>query len=885
MLSNKTEVGIRKRGFRRLGAACCCLLSTQAVDEAFSQGTTPASRREGAASAEPVMLDRTFVAGTRASLATSQQIKRESLDVVDSVVADDVLKLPDFSVTDALQRVTGVQIARDRGDGAAVTIRGLAQMETTLNGREIFTAGTGRTLDFSDIPAEMLAEIRVHKTFSAEQIEGGVGGWVDLRTRRPFDFADGRTAVSVRRLHSSLVGEDANQLSMLWTDRWRSASIGEFGALINVSRQDRAWREDQKSTGAPVNRDDLIPGRSIAAPNGTSETSSLGRRERTGASIVLQWRPSEAVELYAEGALARFVTRQDSYQINVSAPRTFLPGSVQLFPGTDDLQRITWTNAPISVLSFARDTVDRSRQGAFGGSWSDEDLSVRADLSYADSQDDLFFSGPVLGGTAATFTQDLSGAIPASSVGGTNLMDPGSYAFSSISYRTRPFEGRLAAAQVDVERQNLGGFFRAIGAGLRYARRSASNDPGLVFADAALSGIGGADRPGALRPDPVDNFLDDETSSIGSYLAGNLDAARNPAALRSAFGITAPIPSAGNPLSVWRIREETQAAYGTLSFKAGSMPLDGSAGLRIVRTQETLDGSRSVPDGGGSNAAISATSSYTDLLPSLHLRYAIAPGSLLRLALSKTVTRPNFDQLSPSLTLTRNTVDPSLNQGSAGNPELAPVRSRNLDIAMETYLDATTFAHVTAFLKRVTGFVTTVSSPETHDGITYQVSRPRNGPSAEVHGLELGFQHFFSSLPGAWRGLGLQANYTYVHSAMRDPASGIDLPLQNLSRNSLNLIGLYEFGPVSARIAYNWRDRFLSGISNIIGLGSLPIYTRGYGWLDASLRLRASDRVTLALEGNNLLATRRVSYYGAESRPQSVWINDVQIGVTATVQF
>jgi outer membrane receptor protein involved in Fe transport len=86
-------------------------------------------------------------------------------------------------------------------------------------------------------------------------------------------------------------------------------------------------------------------------------------------------------------------------------------------------------------------------------------------------------------------------------------------------------------------------------------------------------------------------------------------------------------------------------------------------------------------------------------------------------------------------------------------------------------------------------------------------------------------------------------------------------------------------------VAYNWRSRFLSGITNVVGLGSLPVYTRGYGWLDASLRLKVNPQLTLALEGNNLLNTRRTSYYGEATRPQSAWINDVQIGVGATLRF
>jgi len=114
--------------------------------------------------AQTIVLEDLTVVGKRASLASAQEIKRDKMEIVDSVAADDINKLADINVTDVLSRVTGVQILRDRGEGAGVAIRGLTQMETLLNGHEVFTAGTGRTLDFADIPSEMLSGIDVYKT-------------------------------------------------------------------------------------------------------------------------------------------------------------------------------------------------------------------------------------------------------------------------------------------------------------------------------------------------------------------------------------------------------------------------------------------------------------------------------------------------------------------------------------------------------------------------------------------------------------------------------------------------------------------------------------------------------------------------------------------------
>jgi len=399
-----------------------------------------------------------------------------------------------------------------------------------------------------------------------------------------------------------------------------------------------------------------------------------------------------------------------------------------------------------------------------------------------------------------------------------------------------------------------------------------------------VTGISAADRPGYIMANPADNFLGGTGSSIGNYVVGNLDSARDAIALRNAFDITAPIPAAGNPLSVWSISEETQAGYLMSQFEATRFPLDGNIGLRAVQTLESVTGSQSAPST-GTIFPINITNTDIDYLPSLNLRYQLVKGLYLRAGVSKTITRQNFDQLSPSLTLIRNTITPSLNQGSAGNPALKPIRSGNLDLAVEKYFNPTTSVYITGFLKQVDGFASTVSNPEIHDGFTYQVSRPQNRAAASINGFEAGYQQFYDFLPSWLNGLGMQANYTFIDSETPNSILGRNVPLQNLSKHSYNLIGMYEKGPISARVAYNWRDTFLSGITNVVGIGALPIYTRDYGWLDASVGYRINDHFTFTVEGMNLLNTLRSSYYSVETKPQSAWLNDLQVGATMAVRF
>lgn len=847
-------------------------------------GAGLAAALSAAPAQDGLRLERVVVEGVRAGAESAQARKRAAAGIVDAVVATEIHKLPDLSVGDALQRITGVQVTRERGEASGFAVRGLAQVETTLNGREVFTAGGARTLDPADFAAEMLAGIDVHKTASAERIEGGLGGSVDLRTRLPLDFAGDATVFSVRQAHGDLVGRSAGQATALVSRRVRLAGGGELGLLVNLAFQERAWREDQKSTGAPAPRTDLLPGLTVAAPGSTSETVSLGTRRRIGGSAVVQWRPAPEWEFSAELHAAELRTRQDSHQINASAGSGFVPGSVRLFEGTNDLRSITWTDAPVSVLGFARDTLDRTRQLALGARHDRGDWTWSADLSHTRSHNRLFFSGPFLAAQAAEFHHDLAGDAPDTSIAGTDLLDPANLRYTGLAYRLRPFEGSLGAARVDGEWQARSGALDRIAFGWRRADRRADNTPGLVFGDAPLAGPTAADTPGRVQPSPFDDFLDGRATSIGGFLIADLGDARDAAALREIFGVAGPLPSAGNPLGVWRIRERSNAGYLRADWAVAAMRLDGQLGLRVVHTRSRLDGSRSLPGTGGV-AALRAETSTTDWLPSATLRQQLPDGWQWRAAASRTITRPNFDQLSPSLTLVRNPVTPSLNQGGAGNPGLRPVRARNLDIAIEHLGAGRQGFSATLFLKNVDGFVANAAQPETYDGETYLVSRPYNSDPARIRGLELAWQRFFDTLPGAWRGLGLQANYTHVDSTTPDRRLGTEVPLQNLSRHSLNLIGLYEGGPWTARLAWNWRSRFLSGVTSVVGLGALPIHTRAHGWLDGAVSWRVGARMRLSVEAGNLLGTLRRADYGTGTRPQGAWVNDRQwaIGLSVTL--
>jgi iron complex outermembrane receptor protein len=191
------------------------------------------------------------VTGQRQAAQSAQQIKKNNDLVVDSIVAEDVGKLPDNNVADALARVTGIQVRRDSGEANSVLIRGLPNLVTLLNGREVFTT-TGRYIALADVPANMLQRVDVYKSAAADQIEGGIAGAIDIRTRRPFDFSGAQFNAFGHAAYSDKAKEWNPDFGATASNRW-DTSAGEFGALIGVSFMSSATStRSGRSTCAPT---------------------------------------------------------------------------------------------------------------------------------------------------------------------------------------------------------------------------------------------------------------------------------------------------------------------------------------------------------------------------------------------------------------------------------------------------------------------------------------------------------------------------------------------------------------------------------------------------------------------------------------------------------
>jgi len=839
-----------------------------------AQSQAPAADDQAAPEQEIV------VTGIRASLSSAQSIKRNASAIVDSIVADDIGKLPDTNTTEALQRISGIQVSRDRGEGGSVAIRGLTQVLTTMNGRQIFTADGGRGYNLQDFPSELLAGVDVYKTPTADLIEGGIGGVIDLRTRKPLDLPGLTISGSARVRYNDLVDKFSPLASVLVSDRW-NVGDGEMGLILSGSYQERAFRSDVISAGAPGVRSDVIAGRSIVTPNGDYEPLINGTRRRIGLDGTFQWKPTPELEFYAQASYQEFRSLQQQRGLNNPTNGIAVePGSVTTFDGTDDFKSGTFLNLPISTYGVERDTYDKNQQYSIGGRWGDDRASLTADFTYQKSSNDLYYSELDLKTVVPRATLDISGEVPSMLFDGVDLTNIANYQLGALTRSENHYDGDSYAARLDGDFKIDSPFLSGFKTGVRYQKQSIAFLPIRFFQNPA-AGTPASPVTDLFEPMPfTDYFSGDQglehnyLTAITSNLGDDFDAVRQKIGIATKPAI--------DPLSTYTMSEKTMAGYAEMLFSIdGPLRIDGNVGVRVVKTELNVNGNKRV--NGVVSPAVSNTD-YVNVLPSANVRFRFTDKLQLRLAASQTLTRPTFSQLSPALTLV-----PAQGQGSGGNPNLRPLQADQLDASLEYYFSKTGSAYVAGFYRKVKGFIFSSGVRQVIDGIDYVITQPTNGDDGTIKGIEVGGQTFFDFLPGALSGFGVQANYTYIDSNTPSAIAGYTTPLPGLSKHSFNVSGLYEKNGLSVRVAYNYRSSYLGSIYGLPlpagGSQLLPVYTRGYGWLDASINYDVTKNITVSLEGSNLTRRRELTYYDVTTRPSNHSIDDRQIMAGVRFKF
>ncbi|WP_431469083.1 TonB-dependent receptor [Sphingosinithalassobacter sp. LHW66-3] len=867
--------------------------------------------------------DEIVVTGVRAAIIGGLENKREATQIIESVVAEDIGKLPDNNVIEALQRVTGVQVTnRARGEASAILIRGLPDVVTTMNGRNIFTA-SGRSFALADIPANLVSRIDVYKTRAASQIETGIAGQIDVFTRRPLDFDGFVVSGAGRAIYNEQADSWNPNVSGLVSNRWDTGA-GDIGVLVSGSYSKTDYREMSVIAGAmvpfvtenppagtgftPLQRvfpetGAWEPGLDRGLPteagstfilNGVETPYYLGRdalfapdvhgtRERAAVSAALQWAPNASSQYTFEF----FWNRYDE-ELQNSLLFTFVDwwGSVgpnpqvELFEGTNIIKSRTVDD----VFGFNSGDFTKSRTDSFvyalNGKWEVGDLGgITADLSYQTSEFNTSFIANRIERVWDSVTYDTNpgNGIPSFNFNDNSLLtDPSAWTLAQFYDNANRSEGEAFTLHVDGVREFENSVFRSVKVGIRYDDRKAADS--VRTQDAGVLG-----QPFSTLGDEYifqgTDFFDGRANVPSTWITPRgRTIYENADEFRQLYRAVQPNLLLSDQMSLTRvfdINEVSMAAYiqADTEFSVFGRPLYVQAGVRYVDVDTDLTFTDRV------SGTVTSTSQVTsDFLPSATVRYDITDRLRLRFNYGETLRRPSFPDLNPYFQLTGDLTGIGRGSGTGGNADLQPTTSKNYDLALEWYFAPASVIYTTLFRREIEGLVVPITSVieyatpplnDTANTTRFAITRPANASNGTLEGIEVGFTYFPTYLPGILDGLGVQGSLTVLDSNQNIPqydnAGNViaqdESPFFGVSDFSYNVTLAYDNGGLGLRLSYVWRDEFLSSNENRLFANPIGFWRTPEESLDFQLTYAVTDSIGITFDAVNLTEDVQQQYY------------------------
>lgn len=813
------------------------------------------------------------VTGLRRSLESAQSIKRNSTQQIDAIVAEDIGKLPDVSVSDVAARIAGVQVERSGGEASRVLVRGLPDFATTYNGRDIFTA-EARSVALQDFPAGGIAALEVFKTTSADLIEGGLAGEVNVRSRKPFDFDGLEIAGSFWGQYEKRSTRFDPNGNLLIADRW-DTGIGEVGVLVNASYTRLHYLDSTRSNtdyvanialnaaGAQV--DPTTPGAvNYRIPDIQRIDYGQGDRERPSVNGAIQWRPAPGLEFYGEALWQGFRNKVSDRELSVplwggaNYANVVAPGA-----GPNAQVESLTVTTPFRPDGFQGATYGKTDtyQYALGGKYESDGLKVSADLARTTStftnsiysMDFAYRDRQTVNANSGLTDTDAGPAF--SFAGNFDPTSPASYYYRGFFDRVQIAHGDDWQFRTDVSYNTGVDLLKSLDAGFRYVNRDASYAEGSRYDNRDGQNLPFGTIPGVSYEVFRSGFPSDDPTTIRTYLTPTYASIRdNIEQIRKFSGFAAGLPPF-DPQLTFTTNEKSYAGYFQAHYQLGSTDgfyVDGAAGLRIVHTDLQINGISPV-----TNTLTTYHQNYTDWLPNVSAVGHFTDQIQLRLSYTETRTRPSFGEYNPGTFLNPQTSGGQVPGGSRGNPDLRPFRSKNYDASLEYYFARAGSITAAVFQRDLSGFIENAI-------ITYpgdvRITQPQNLGNSRIRGGEAQGTTFFDVVGGpTWlSAFGVQANVTYLDTRTDLSPDFAFLPsttseLLGVSKWSYNLAGFYENHGLSARLSYNYRSSFLGTIQNRGG----DVYTervRPVGRLDFSASYDLFKNVTLTADATNILA-------------------------------
>ena len=892
-----------------LSATAISAISVAMALPAFAQETTtpaPAGAAEANDQSDVVVINGSYAR----SLQRAVDIKESTVGFSDSIVATDVANFPEQNLSEALQRIPGVVIDRNKGLGSRVMVRGLPAEFThvTINDLATASGSGGRDVEFDIFASEIIQQVTVMKSPTAAQEEGGIAGSVEISTARPFDYDGLKLVASAEGAYNSISEETDPRLSFLASNTW-----GDWGALVSLSTAKRTNRTDANSginfrpsfrflevSGTRGNQAAAVLARDagVVVQNRANRDETgriifqdkvgdrvyLNEQDKLGATASLQYKPSSNFSLTFDAMLGSYEATEDEYDAagySASSRSTF--ETIHEYDKTTlsefgmvVLRDVSYTATQHEFLSKERVNETDYSQLSAEMDWSGDDWKLNALIGYSGAEKTIDYANlkhVAYAPSRTRWTANGGETIPSANAATINMYDaPSKYLFEAYETTLEAITDDKLAAEVSYRHDMRLDFLPALSAieiGARYTDKSKERNYGALNIQGPSAGSTAWLNTRTLAQSEL-QWVTDIAGGIG-YQARQLnwrqvsnDYARK--TFRYA-GFSTPFDVS----QYYKVDEKVASLYAMadFAFDVGYVPVDLNAGVRYVDTTVNSAGYHQVQNPNGTTGytpnPISSEGSYKKALPSLNFTAELMDGLLLRGAASETLMRPALTDLAYKRTASWNSF-----RFTDGNPNLKPTYATQWEVGLEKYFDNGGLLAASYFWKEIEGVVrsqltgtvpnvTKYNANGTIDGVyEFDVYQPVNASgSYDVSGVEIVGILPFGMFNEAMEGFGINANYTMLDSSLTGQSIlGIPTPPVGLSDETYNVTLYYENDVFDARVSYNYRGEYVEGI----GYEMYPIWRDAYGQFDISFGYRISDNMQLSIKGINITDEATTGY-------------------------
>jgi TonB-dependent receptor len=824
-----------------------------------SAGTT--TRIDAEFATKALQLDKFVITGSLVGTARALNQQRSAASLTSIVAADEIGRFPDQNAAESLQRLPGVSLYRDQGEGRFIDLRGLNYIYTavTLNGSSLASPELGdRAIALDVVPSDSLAALEVTKVPTPDMDAEGLGGTVNIRTKSPFDSTGRDVHVTAQSIYTRLTDEFGFKGNASFSD---ILADGKLGVLAAVTWQERNFGSYNYEEDGYSLRSVNAGSPQFFALNNLAFRDYVITRERYGASGAVEYRPDTFTRVYVQGAYNRFTDTEDRHLLNLPFERgtvTAIDAGALTVTGLSRPRRdirIREKDQELRALSAGFEkqagpwTIDAKAAWSEGIERRPGELTVRLRRNTSDTSLRYQFSG-----LYDVTVEQLAGA---------SITDPANYTtVDRIQLNVEKgtdTEGSLALnARYDLETAHqayvkAGAVFRAKEKESRVDSTRYAAPATFTFAN--LAGPANPDYPyGLVLPRLSHN-------AVLAAFYGNL-------------GAFTPTPQvADSLLEDWNSTEDVFAGYvmaGAIWGKTNVM-----AGVRVERTAFETTGNELR---GAVITPTRASRDYDNVLPGVHLHHDFSKNLIGRLSYSGAIRRPSFAESA----VFRNVADNDLDV-TAGNPGLKALEATSWDASLEYYLPSLGVVSAAVFHKDIKNFSYAFTQPGGDPAFpTYDLITFANGSDGKVQGLELAYQQQLRLLPAPLDGLGVMANLTLADSSAEYPTRpGEKLPFIGQSDLTGNLALTYEKAGFFARLALNWRDAHLREDEPIGGNADEDRYIDDFYQLDFSASYRVSRSWEIFAEVTNLTNQPFRVYFNSSNGQGRRFVQFEEYDVTA----